>query len=472
MIETHVLENLVDVQGPDFKATPILAESYRTLDPTTWEFKLRRGVKWHNGDDFNADDVIFNFTRWMDPAVASSNAGLSTFSAMTEPVDTGEKNEDGTPKMSNKMIEGSVERVDDHTVTLHLTKPVLSVPEDLYNYPTAIVHRDFKPPFEANPNGTGPYTLAEFAVDDKCILKKAEGHQYWGGEVYLDEIHYLNYAAENQLTALAGGEVDAIYEFGVEQMPLAQSLPDAQIIAIRTAQTLTCRFRVDLEPFTDKRVRQAIAKSLDNAAIKALVFPEGGDVGENHHVAPIHPEYFPLPPLQRDVEAAKALLAEAGVSDLAITIPIWGEDQGESQQLLQQDLAAVGITVTLQQDPADENQYGAKLRGMYPVWPRGWGMGLPDPAELYNSMMKTGAPANYGGYSNEEVDRLGAEAQRTTDPAARGELYAQAEQLLIDDAPYIFVGVRQWGTLKRPELQNFTWEPVLYEHWDRYWLQG
>ena len=166
------------------------------------------------------------------------------------------------------------------------------MPEDLYNYPTAIVHRSFKPPFSDNPIGTGPYTLAEFAVDDKCILKKAEGHTYWGGDVYLDEIHYVNYSAENQLTALAGGEVDAIYEFGVEQMPLAQSMGDAEIIAIRTAQCLTCKFRVDLEPFNDVRVRQAIAKSLDNDALKALIFPEGGDVGQNYHVAPIHPEYF------------------------------------------------------------------------------------------------------------------------------------------------------------------------------------
>ena len=111
----------------------------------------------------------------MDPAVASSNAGLSTFSAMTQEVDTGEKNDDGTPKKSSKMIEGSIERVDDSTVKLHLTKSVLSVPEDLYNYPTAIVHRSFKPPFSDNPIGTGPYKLAEFAVGDKCMLKRAEG---------------------------------------------------------------------------------------------------------------------------------------------------------------------------------------------------------------------------------------------------------------------------------------------------------
>jgi peptide/nickel transport system substrate-binding protein len=240
-------------------------------------------------------------------------------------VDTGEKNEDGTPKMTKKMIDGSLERVDDHTVTLHLTKAVLSVPEDLYNYPTAIVHRSFQPPFDANPIGTGPFTLAEFAVDDRAILKKAEGHQYWGGDVYLDEIHYLHYDAENQLTAVASGEADAIYEFGVEQLPLAQSM-EGQIITIRTAQTLACKFRVDQEPFTDVRVRQAIAKSLDNAAIKALVFPEGGDVGQNYHVAPIHPEHFELPPLQRDVEGAKALLAEAGKENLEVTMDIGNTD--------------------------------------------------------------------------------------------------------------------------------------------------
>ncbi|MYZ48039.1 ABC transporter substrate-binding protein [Propylenella binzhouense] len=467
----HIIEYMT-LTDPDNVTHPMLAESWEASDDLkTWTFHLRQSVKWHNGDDFNADDVIFNFTRWMDPAVASSNAGLSTFAAMTEEVDTGEKNDDGTPKKSSRMIEGSIERVDDHTVTLHLTKPVLSVPEDLYNYPTAIVHRSFKPPFDQNPIGTGPFTLAEFAVSDRCILKKPENVEYWGGDVYLDEIHYLHYDSDNQLTALASGQADALYEFGVEQMPLAQSLTDAEVIPIRTAQTLACKMRVDMAPFDDKKVRQAIAKSLDNARIKELVFPEGGDVGQNFHVAPVHPEYFPLPALARDVEGAKALLAEAGKEDLEVSIDIGNTDGPWHQavaEAMRDQAREAGIRINVNVMPQ------AKYWEIWTETPFGGTAWTHRPlgTMVLSLAYRTGVAWNETRYSNPEFEAALDAAEATLDVEKRKALMEKVERILQDDVPVILPIWRPVYTAASKKVHNYPPHPTLYHQFNKVWIES
>ena len=115
--------------------------------------------------------MVFNFTRWLDPKTGSSNLGL--FDAMLE--ETGEKDAKGNP--IKRMIKNAVQKVDNHTVKLNLKSPVLSIPENLYNYPTGIVHRNFEKEggnLSKNPVGTGPYTLAEFKVGDAGRIEKTQ----------------------------------------------------------------------------------------------------------------------------------------------------------------------------------------------------------------------------------------------------------------------------------------------------------
>ena len=292
--QTRPILEYLTMLGPDNVVRPMLAESWApSADLKTWTLKLRPGVMWHNGEPLTAEHVAWNLRRWADPTLGSSNLGLSTFAALTEL--TGEKDAKG--RAVRKPVPSAVEVLDSLTVRLNLTQPVLSVAEDCAEYSTLIAHPSFKAPLSRQPIGTGPYTLAELRVADRCILKRVtkttDGREfrYWGGEVYLDEIHFFNYEQENQTAAVASGDVDAIYELTVEQLELARSIPNARISTVETAQTLCCRMQVDVKPFNDIRVRRALVKAADNAAIKQLVFGEHGSVAHNFHVAPIHPEY-------------------------------------------------------------------------------------------------------------------------------------------------------------------------------------
>ncbi|MEF8833454.1 MAG: ABC transporter substrate-binding protein, partial [Halofilum sp. (in: g-proteobacteria)] len=216
-IARHMVEHLT-VTGADNVTRPYLAESWEVSeDLKEWTFYLRKGIKWHNGDEFIADDVIFNFERWLDPAVGSSN--MSLFSAMTEEYETGETDEDGNPVTKKRMIDNAVEKIDDYTVKLRMKQGQLAIPENLYNYPTAIVHRDFDGDIRKNPNGTGPYTLAEHSVGNRAVLRRVD-QPYWGedldqpyigGPIYLDEIAYYDVGEGGaaQLAALRSDQVDA-----------------------------------------------------------------------------------------------------------------------------------------------------------------------------------------------------------------------------------------------------------------------
>src|SRR6056297_179753 len=210
----HVLEPLVRISS-DNLAMPHLAESWSASeDLRTWTFNLRRGVKWSNGDDFTADDVIANFERWMDPGVGSSNYGR--FSALRE------SNDDGSG-----MADGAIRKIDDHTVEFNLRVPFLAFPESMGDYPALIAHRSFQGGNWANePIGTGPFELTRFGVGERATFARREAG-WWGGAVYLDGIDYIDHGDDPAapFAALASGQVDLLYRLNVEQMPAAENMP-------------------------------------------------------------------------------------------------------------------------------------------------------------------------------------------------------------------------------------------------------
>ena len=154
-ITRNVIEYLTEVDAENV-VHPYLAESWTPSDDLkVWSFKLRQGVKWSNGDDFTTDDVEANFKRWLRPESKSVNR--TQFAGTT------------------------FEKVGPHEFKLHLEKPKLSIPEELYAYTCSIVHRSFDETganFQKNPIGTGPYSLAEFGIGKLARVTRREG--YWG----------------------------------------------------------------------------------------------------------------------------------------------------------------------------------------------------------------------------------------------------------------------------------------------------
>jgi peptide/nickel transport system substrate-binding protein len=356
--------------------------------------------------------------------------------------------------------------VDDHTVKFNLKSPVLSLPENLYNYPTAIVHRNFEKEggdLSKNPVGTGPYTLSEFRVGELAVLKKRK-EPYWGGDVFLDEIRFVDLGedAGAYLAAIASQQVDGIYNLDLTTLEAAKNIPGIKVVEIPSTQTGVIRMKVTEKPFDDIRVRRAVQKTCDAQRQLDIAHRGLGIVAEHHHVATIHPEYFKLTPFKQDIEGAKKLLAEAGYAkgiemtcNVGNAEGVWEQD---SVAVLKEDAAKAGINIKMNVMP--QAQY-------WDVWTKAplsltsW-THRPLAVMVLGLAYRTGVPWNESSYANPAFDAALTEAESTLNVEERRKKMEKVEKILQDDGIMVQPFFRAVFTAIRENVVNFQMHPTRY----------
>ena len=450
------------VTGVDNVTRPGLVEKWEASpDLKTWTLKLRRNVKWHNGRQFNADDVVWNLKRVLDPKTGSSVVGLMK-GFLLEEFETGEKDDKGNAKKSTRLWDANaIQKVDAFTVRLNGKTPQLAIPEQLFHYPLLILDPAENGEFKVGSNGTGAFTLVESEVGRRQVLK-ARKEPYWGGGPYLDQIEFIDLGDDPAaaVSALASKQVDGLYAADIVQLDALQKLPHVQMYSVTTADTATARVQ-PVKPFDDKRVRQALRYAIDSNVILQIAHRGLGQAGEHHHVSPVHPEYAKLVPFQRDVAKARRLLAEAGhpngIDTEIVCRPQPGWELLAVQAMVEQWKEA-GIRVKINVMPSTQYwEVWTKVPFGFTTWAHR-PLGVMSLALAY----RTGVPWNESKYSNPEFDRLLSLAEGTIDVAARREVMAQLERILQDDGPIVQPVWRAIFTFHDKRVQGFKAHPTLY----------
>jgi peptide/nickel transport system substrate-binding protein len=423
--------------GHDNVTRPYLAEKWEASDDLkTWTLTMRQGIKWHNGREFTAEDAAWNLHHVLDPATGSSVIGLMKGYMLNE-VETGEMDDAGNPKMTTELWDASaIEVVDPMTLRLNLKEPQVAVPEHLFHYPMLIVDPEEGGKFGVGSNGTGAFELVEHEVGVKSILKPRS--DFWGEGPYVDELRFIDLGDDPSaaIGAIASKQVHGIYEGDVGQLDVFRSLPHVTIHEAVSAQTGVARVQIDREEFKDPRVRKAMRLAVDSNIVLQVAHRGIGAPGEHHHVAPVHPDYKKLPFMERDVEAAKKLLAEAGHPDgvdfeiATKKDPAW---ELAAVQTMTEQWKDAGIRVKINVMPSAQ---------FWDVWdkvPFGFTSWTHRPLGfmVLGLAYRTGVPWNESNYSNAKFDELLTKAEGTLDVDQRREIIGELEMIMQEDGPIV-----------------------------------
>src|ERR1700742_5359840 len=474
----QVYDGLI-ARDKDLKIIPALAESWETPEPTRWRFHLRHGVKFHNGDPFTADDVVFSADR-----VRAQGSNLQTYVG----------------------ADVKVVKVDDYTVDFVLTKPnpILNSQWDTWyimdkkwseeNNAVAPTPASATSPSFASlhANGTGPFMIESHQPGVKTVFK-ANPNWWRKPEHNIKEIVFTPIGSDaTRVAALLSGEVDVIEPVPIQDISRVDSSPNAQVLKGPELRTIFLGFdqsRDELlysnvkgkNPFKDIRVREAFYKAIDIELIKNRVM-RGLSTPSALMVAPqlfALSKDFTRPKF--DPEAAKKVLTEAGYPDgFEVTMDCPNDRYVNDAAICQAVvgmLARIGVKINLLAQP--KAQYFAKVLkpGGFQTsfYLLGWTPATMDSQNVMHDLMgcrddpkdPTRGEGNVAGYCNKEFDRLTDEVLQETDATKRNLLIKQAFEIAIKDYGYIPLHQQSlaWGVSKKLKVVQRADNQVL-----PYWM--
>lgn len=434
----------------DGTIVPDLAESYEvSADKRTWTFKLKEGVLFHNGNELTAESVKGTYERFMADDADGTQLVVKEITKMFESVDV----------------------IDKYTVSITTDEPYGPMMSLLSNRSLAIMdpevieeHGASTGDFPESAVGTGPYTIVSWSKDEEIVLERFP--DYFGEPARTERLRFrVIPEGASRVIALENGEVDFLRQFPAEDMERLVASDEVQVIQTPSVGARLFRFGADDPIISNAKVRQAIVHAIDRKAIIDGLFP-GLAEESTAPVTPVVWGYKDFGVIERDLDKAKRLLAEAGYPDgfetKIVTTPRYAKGV-ELAEVIADQLKDVGIEAEIEVlewsvilplwmgvTPEEFDQ---------PIFIMGAGTSMMDAdgalRGLYTTTETGTNERNYGFYSNEEVDELVHEAMKETDPERRAELYHRAMEILyLEDPVAIWLFDRPTTVAARRNVQN------------------